>query len=165
MPGPTKVLLVEDNPADSDLIAEAFDREKIAVNLSVVRDGEEAMDYLLRKKQFSKACRPDLILLDLNLPRKDGRELLSELKDHPKLKVIPVVVLTTSESEDDIMVTYQLHANGYITKPRSLKEYTRIAHGIDDFWFEIAKLPPRSANGINGTTDINGTTGSNGTTR
>ncbi len=141
----TRVLLVEDNPADVDLISEAFEREKVGINLNVVRDGQEAMDYLLGA---NKHTRPDLILLDLNLPRKDGRELLAELKEHPKLKIIPVVILTTSESEEDILVTYKLHANGYVTKPRNFSEYGKVIQGIDKFWFDLAKLPPqRNGNG------------------
>lgn len=137
----TKVLLVEDNPADADLISEAFEQERVDINLSVVIDGQEAMDYLLGENKYQQPQRPDLILLDLNLPRKDGRELLAELKEHPKLKVIPVIILTTSESEEDIIATYKLHANGYVTKPRDFAEYGRVAQGIDKFWFDLARLP------------------------
>lgn len=142
MSNPANVLLVEDNPADADLVSEAFESENIPVKLDIVQDGQQAMEYLAKTLQGAANKRPDLILLDLNLPRKDGREVLAEIKSNPGLKAIPVVVLTTSDSEEDILATYNLHANGYVTKPGNFHQYNKVAHGIDDFWFRIARLPP-----------------------
>jgi len=142
---PIEILLVEDNPADVRLTTEALKEEKVLNNLNVVSDGVEAMAYLRSEGRYEKAVRPDLILLDLNLPKKDGREVLKEIKDDPSLKAIPIVVLTVSKSEEDIIKSYNLHANCYITKPVDLKQFIKVAKSIQDFWLTIVKLPPRNA--------------------
>jgi len=139
---PIEILLVEDNPADVRLTQEALKEEKLLMNLSVVCDGVEAMDFLQHKGQYGKAVRPDLILLDLNLPRKDGREVLKEIKNNDNLKAIPVVILTVSKAEEDICKTYNLHANCYITKPLDLNQFSKVVKSIKDFWLTIVKLPP-----------------------
>jgi two-component system, chemotaxis family, response regulator Rcp1 len=139
---PIEILLVEDNPADVRLTREALKEEKFYSNLSVVTDGVEAMTYLRREGQYAQAPRPDLILLDLNLPRKDGREVLEEVKSDPDLKVIPVVVLTMSKADEDIARSYRLHANCYVTKPVDLGQFLMVAKSIQDFWLTIVKLPP-----------------------
>ncbi|MCX6353427.1 MAG: response regulator [Candidatus Aureabacteria bacterium] len=141
---PIEILLVEDNPADVRLTTEALKEEKIYNNLYVVTDGVEAMAFLRREGNYANAVRPDLILLDLNLPKKDGREVLKEIKNDPRLKVIPVVVLTVSKAEEDILRSYSLHANCYITKPVDLTQFIRVAKGIQDFWLTIVKLPPKN---------------------
>lgn len=138
-----EILLVEDNPGDVRLTIEALKESKVCNNLNVVSDGMEAMAYLRREGQYANAPRPDLILLDLNLPGKDGREVLSEIKADEDLKCIPVVVLTTSAAEQDILRTYRLHANCYITKPVDLDQFIMIVQNIQDFWFSIVKLPSR----------------------
>ncbi len=138
---PVEVLLVEDNPGDIRLTVEALKEAKMINNLKVVRDGIEAMSYLRRQGDFTKVRRPDLILLDLNLPRKDGRQVLAEIKQDPNLKRIPVVILTTSAAEQDIIKTYNLHANCYITKPVELDQFIEIVKSIQDFWLSIVKLP------------------------
>lgn len=140
-PNPIEILLVEDNPADVRLTQEALREGKVKNNLSVARDGEEALAFLRR----DGATRPDLILLDLNLPRRDGREVLKEIKADPDLRRIPVVVLTTSEAEVDILKSYELHANCYITKPVDLEQFITVVKSIDDFWLTIVKLPPDKA--------------------
>lgn len=140
---PIEVLLVEDNPGDVRLTLEALKEGKVANNVHVARDGEEAMAFLRRQGRFSQAPRPDVILLDLNLPRKDGREVLAEIKQDPNLKRIPVVVLTTSEAEEDVLRTYELHANCYVTKPVDLDRFMTVVRLIEDFWLSIVKLPPR----------------------
>ena len=140
---PVEILLVEDNPADVRLTKEALKEEKIHNNLNVVKDGIEALAFLRKQAPFQKAVRPDLILLDLNLPRKDGREVLKEIKEDENLKCIPVVVLTVSEAESDILKTYNLHANCYITKPIDLSQFSRVVKSIQDFWLTIVKLPPK----------------------
>ncbi len=140
---PIEILLVEDNPADVRLTQEALKEEKIHNTLTVVNDGVEAMQYLRRQGKYAAAARPDLILLDLNLPRKDGREVLEEIKDDKDLKCIPVVVLTVSNAEADILKTYHLHANCYITKPLDLEQFSTVVKSIQDFWLSIVKLPPR----------------------
>jgi two-component system, chemotaxis family, response regulator Rcp1 len=139
--GPVEVLLVEDNPGDARLTTEALKEGRLRVNLSVVRDGVEALKFLRREDRFSGAPRPDLVLLDLNLPRKDGREVLSEMKDDSCLRDIPVVVLTTSSAEQDIARAYEMHANCYITKPVDMDEFIGVVRAIEDFWFTIVKLP------------------------
>lgn len=139
---PIEILLVEDSPADVRLTLEALKEEKIHNNLSVVSDGVEALAFLHREGKYSQSPRPDLILLDLNLPRKDGREVLAEIKNDDKLKSIPVVVLTISEAEGDILKSYSLHANCYITKPIDLNQFSRVVKSIQDFWLAIVKLPP-----------------------
>src|SRR5580693_3455888 len=136
-----EVLLVEDSPGDVRLTLEAFKDAKVHVNLNVASDGAEAMDFLNREGEHANAPRPDLILLDLNLPKKDGREVLEEIKESPTLKSIPVVVLTTSASEGDILRSYKLHANCYITKPVDLPGFLKVIRSIDNFWLSVVKLP------------------------
>jgi two-component system, chemotaxis family, response regulator Rcp1 len=138
---PIEVLLVEDSPGDVRLTLEAFKDAKVHVNLSVASDGAEAMAFLEHKGEHADAPRPDLILLDLNLPKKDGREVLEEIKEHPGLKSIPVVILTTSASEADILRSYRLHANCYITKPVGLEGFIKVVSSIDNFWLSVVKLP------------------------
>jgi chemotaxis family two-component system response regulator Rcp1 len=140
---PIEILLVEDNPGDVRLTIEALRENRVQINLYVARDGEEAMAFLNRTEPFEDAVRPDLILLDLNLPKKDGREVLEEIKCDPILRRIPVVVLTTSSAETDILKTYDLHANCFITKPVDLDQFLRVIKSIEDFWLAIVKLPPR----------------------
>jgi two-component system, chemotaxis family, response regulator Rcp1 len=139
---PVEILLVEDNPGDVRLTQETLKDFKALNNLSVVGDGVEAMAFLRHEGKYAKAPRPDLILLDLNLPRKDGREVLTEIKVDEQLKRIPVVVLTTSSAEQDILNTYDLHANCYITKPVDLDQFGAVVKSIEEFWFTIVKLPP-----------------------
>ena len=139
------VLLVDDDPGDVLLVREAFEDHKVGNLLSVVSDGVEAMEYVRGQGSYSQAVRPDLILLDLNLPRKSGIEVLEEIKSDPALSTIPVVVLTTSEAEEDIVRAYKLHANAYITKPVDFEQFTKIVHQIDDFFIGLVKLPPSAA--------------------
>ena len=138
---PIEVLLVEDSPADVRLTKEALKEEKLHVNLNVVNDGVEAMEFLRRGGKFAQAVRPDLILLDLNLPKKDGREVLKEIKGDEKLRSIPVVILTTSKAEEDILKSYNQYANCYITKPLDLSQFSTVVKSINDFWLTIVKLP------------------------
>jgi len=138
---PIEILLVEDNPGDARLTREALRDGKIYNNLYVVRDGVEAMSFLRKTGQYTRAPRPDLILLDLNLPRKDGHEVLAEVKTDENLRRIPVVILTTSQAEEDIIKTYNLHVNCYITKPVDLDQFVKIVKSIEDFWLTIVKLP------------------------
>jgi chemotaxis family two-component system response regulator Rcp1 len=140
---PVEILLVEDSPGDARLAREGLSECKIRNNLHVVDDGVKAMAFLRRQGEYAKAPRPDLILLDLNLPRKDGREVLREIKDDESLKVIPVVILTTSKAEEDIIKSYSLHANCYVTKPLGLQQFLDVVRSIEDFWFTIVRLPPR----------------------
>ena len=137
------ILLVEDNPGDVRLTKEALKDAKVLNQIYVAKDGVEAMEFLNKKGSFKEAPTPDMILLDLNLPRKDGREVLSEIKKDPKLKHIPVIVLTTSKADEDIIKTYNLHANAYITKPVDLNRFVEIIHALEEFWFTIVKLPPK----------------------
>ena len=139
---PIEILLVEDSPEDADLTREALEDAKVANNLSVVADGAAALAYLRREGEHREAPRPDLILLDLNLPKKHGREVLAEIKADEELKLIPVVVLTTSEAEQDIVRSYKLHANCYVTKPLDLDQFVTVVKSIEDFWLAIVKLPP-----------------------
>lgn len=139
---PVEILLVEDNPGDVNLTRIALADREINVNLSVVADGVEAMDFLNRQGRYGQAVHPDLILLDWNLPRKDGREVLVEIKANEQLQRIPVVVLTTSQAEEDILKAYDLHANCYITKPLDFNQFVHIIQSIEDFWFTIVQLPP-----------------------
>jgi two-component system, chemotaxis family, response regulator Rcp1 len=141
MTRPIQILLIEDNPGDVLLTKEALTEGKVANNLAVAIDGEEALAFLRREGKYEGAIRPDLILLDLNLPRKDGREVLAEIKDDPDLRRIPVVVLTTSNAEQDILKTYDLHANCYIRKPVDLQQFLQVIRAIDDFWLTIVRLP------------------------
>jgi CheY-like chemotaxis protein len=138
---PMEVLLVEDSPGDVRLTREAFKDAKVLINLHVASDGTEAMAFLKRDGGHTNAPRPDLILLDLNLPKKDGREVLQEIKQSPTLKSIPVVILTTSASDADILRSYLLHANCYITKPVDLKGFLNVVKSIDNFWLSVVKLP------------------------
>jgi chemotaxis family two-component system response regulator Rcp1 len=138
---PIDVLLVEDSPGDVRLTREAFKDAKVHINLHVALDGTEAMAFLRNEGEHANVPRPDLILLDLNLPKKDGREVLKEIKESPTLKSIPVVILTTSESEADILRSYQLHANCYITKPVGLDGFLKVVNSIDSFWLSVVKLP------------------------
>jgi chemotaxis family two-component system response regulator Rcp1 len=142
---PIEVLLVEDNPADVRLTQEAFKDAKVHINLRIAPDGEKAMAFLRREGEHTDVPLPDLILLDLNLPQKDGREVLKEIKENPKLKSIPVVILTTSESAEDILRSYQVQANCYITKPVNLDGFLKVVERIDSFWLSVVKLPPREA--------------------
>ncbi len=139
---PIEILLVEDNPGDVRLTTEAFKEAKVRNNINVVMDGVEAMAYLRREGEYAEAIRPDIILLDLNLPKKDGREVLAEIKVDEDLKRIPVVILTTSKAEEDVIRTYNLHANCYITKPVDLDQFMTVVKTIEDFWLSIVKLPP-----------------------
>ena len=142
-----EILLVEDNPGDVRLTQEAFKEGKLRNRLHVVRDGEEALAHLHRHGPYARAVRPDIILLDLNLPKKDGREVLAEIKEDPELKRIPVVVLTTSRAEQDILQAYDLHANCYITKPVDLEQFLRVVQAVEEFWLQIVKLPKEDWNG------------------
>lgn len=140
---PIEILLVEDSPADVRLTEEALKEEKLFVNLNVVTDGVEAMAYLRREGRYAGALRPDLILLDLNLPRKDGREVLKEIKSDEELRVIPVVVLTISRAEEDVAKSYHLQANCFITKPIDLNQFSKVVKTIQEFWLTIVRLPPK----------------------
>ncbi len=139
---PVEILLVEDNVGDVRLTKEALKEGKVLNNLSVVANGVEATDFLHRKGKYADSPRPDLILLDLNLPKKNGREVLGEIKQDPDLKRIPIVVLTISKSEEDIMKSYNLHANCYISKPVGLDKFIDVVKSVEDFWLTIVKLPP-----------------------
>ncbi len=144
IPGrPVEILLIEDNPADVRLTEENFEESKIHNNLHVVVDGVEAMAFLRREGNYVNAVRPDLILLDLNLPKKNGHEVLMEIKADNELKSIPVVILTVSKADEDILNAYNLHANCYITKPLDLEQFTKVVKSIEEFWFSIVKLPAR----------------------
>jgi CheY-like chemotaxis protein len=138
---PVEILLVEDNPGDVRLTREALREGKVRNNLYVVSDGVEALEFLRRQGQHTDAARPDLILLDLNLPRKDGREVLQDIKSDPALRHIPVVVLTSSQADQDIIRAYDLHANCYVTKPVDFEQFIHVVRTIENFWFSIVKLP------------------------
>ncbi|MEU6291843.1 response regulator [Streptomyces sp. NPDC015140] len=140
---PIDVLLVEDDPGDELMTREAFEDNKIGNTLHVVRDGEEALDFLYRRAGHAEAPRPDLILLDLNLPKYDGRQVLEKIKSDPELSDIPVVVLTTSAAEEDILRSYKLHANAYVTKPVDLDQFIAAVRQIDDFFVQVVRLPRR----------------------
>ena len=142
---PIDILMVEDNAGDARLAEEAFKESKMMNTLHRVKDGVEALAFVRRMDAFADAPRPDIILLDLNLPKKDGRQVLEELKNDPDLKTIPVVVLTTSEAEQDILKSYELHANCYITKPVDLDKFMGIVKRLEDFWLSIVKLPSPAA--------------------
>ncbi len=141
--GPIEILLVEDNPGDVRLTKEALKEGKVTNKINVVMDGMEAMAFLHREGKYASAPKPDLILLDLNLPKKNGREVLSEIKMDSRLKCIPVVVLTSSQAEKDIVMTYNLHANCYITKPVDFGQFIDVVKSIENFWFNVVKLPPK----------------------
>jgi len=140
---PVEILLVEDNPGDVELTREALEAAKIANRLHVVDDGADAVDFLFQRGRFAGTPRPDIILLDLNLPKKDGRQVLSEIKAEPDLSQIPVVVLTTSQAEADILRAYQLHANCYVTKPVDFGQFLHIISAIEEFWLTVVKLPKK----------------------
>ena len=140
---PIQILMVEDNPDDIELTVEALKDARVGNILSVVKDGEEALSYLHCRGKYQQAVRPDLILLDLNMPKKNGRDVLREIKNDPHLKRIPVVILTTSQAEEDILNTYDLHANCYITKPVDFNQFLKVVRSIEDFWLTVVKLPPR----------------------
>jgi two-component system response regulator len=144
---PIIVLLAEDNPADFQLTAEALKESKIRNQLFHVNDGVEVLEFLRKKDKYTDVPRPDVILMDLNMPRKDGRRALKEIKEDPDLKTIPVVILTVSDAEEDIVKSYNLHANCYVTKPMDLDEFSRVVRGIENFWFTIVKLPPNKEAG------------------
>lgn len=138
---PIDVLLVEDDPGDTLMIREAFEDNKVRNTLACVTDGVDAMRYLRRQDEFADAPRPDLVLLDLNLPRKDGREVLAEIKGDERLSTIPVVVLTTSQAEEDVLRSYRLHANAYVTKPVDFDRFIEVVRQIDEFFVTVVKLP------------------------
>jgi chemotaxis family two-component system response regulator Rcp1 len=139
---PVEILLVEDNPGDERLTREALKEGKVYSNLHWVKDGVEAMEFLRREGKYKDVPRPDIILLDLNLPKKDGREVLHDIKNDDALKRIPVVVLTTSKAEEDVLRTYNLHANCYVTKPVDLEKFIVVVKSIDVFWLTVVTLPP-----------------------
>jgi CheY-like chemotaxis protein len=139
---PVEILLVEDNPGDERLTREALKEGKVYSNLHWVKDGVEAMEFLRRQGKYQDVPRPDIILLDLNLPKKDGREVLQDIKNDDALKRIPVVVLTTSKAEEDVLRTYNLHANCYVTKPVDLEKFIVVVKSIDVFWLTVVTLPP-----------------------
>lgn len=140
---PIEILLVEDNPGDVRLTQEALREGKVRNHLHVAADGVEAMAFLRREGQHAQAPQPDLILLDLNLPKKGGREVLAEIKEDPDLRRIPVVILTVSKAEEDVLKSYNLHANCYITKPVNLDQFLEVVKSIEDFWLTVVLLPPR----------------------
>ena len=142
-----QILLVEDDPGDVELTRESLNDSKLLRSMHVVEDGVEAMAFLKREGKYSDAPRPDLILLDLNLPRKDGRAVLAEVKSDDSLKMIPIVILTTSTAEEDILKTYKLGANCYITKPVGLAQFTSVVKAIEQFWFTVVRLPTRGHDG------------------
>ena len=143
---PVEILLVEDNPGDRELAIEALRDSKVKNNLHIAEDGEEAIEFLKNSKKNPDYIMPDLILLDLNLPKKDGREVLEEIKADPELKSIPVVVLTTSRAEEDVLKSYNLHANCFISKPLDFNQFVEVIKSIEDFWLTIVKLPPNKEN-------------------
>lgn len=140
---PVEILLVEDNPGDVDLTLEALEEARLRNSVHVARDGVEAMEFLHRTGGHADAPRPDLVLLDLNMPRKDGREVLREMKEHPDLRRIPVVVLTTSEAEQDVLDAYDYSANAYIVKPVDFEQFFRTVRSLEDFWLTVVRLPSR----------------------
>jgi two-component system response regulator len=141
---PIEILLVEDSPSDTDLTVAALSAAKVANRLSVVEDGVQAMEFLRRQGVYAQAPRPDLILLDLNLPRKDGREVLAELKADNSLRAIPVVVLTTSQAEKDVLQAYTLQASCYVTKPVDFQQFLEVVKAVEGFWLTVVKLPPEA---------------------
>jgi CheY-like chemotaxis protein len=140
---PIDILLIEDNPGDVRLVVESLKDSKVRNSMSVVEDGEAAMSFLRRDGQYADAMRPDLILLDLNLPKKNGREVLAEFKADPDLKRIPVVVITSSSADEDVMAAYNNSANCYVTKPVDLKRFVKVVKTIEEFWLKTARLPPQ----------------------
>jgi CheY-like chemotaxis protein len=140
---PIEVLLVEDDPGDVLMTREAFEEHKVGNRLNVVSDGVDALAYLRKEEPYQGAVRPDLILLDLNLPKRDGREVLAEIKNDSSLRQIPVVVLTTSQADEDVLRSYQLHANAYVTKPVDFDRFVRVVKQIDEFFISVVRLPPK----------------------
>lgn len=140
---PIDILLVEDDPGDVLITKEALEHSKVTNSLSVVDDGEQALAFLRREGEYSDATRPDLILLDLNLPRRDGREVLAEVKNDPELRRIPIVVLTTSQAEEDILRSYDLHANAFVSKPVDFDRFVEVVRQVDEFFFTVVRLPDR----------------------
>jgi two-component system, chemotaxis family, response regulator Rcp1 len=138
-----EILVVDDNPGDLRLAKEALHKSVLKINVNVAADGVEAMSFMRRSGMYSQAPRPSLVLLDLNMPKKDGRQLLAEMKVDPELASIPVIVFTSSASEEDILNSYSLHANAYITKPLALEQFTSVIRRIEEFWLSTAQLPPR----------------------
>ncbi len=145
--GDIEVLLVEDNPADALLMEEVLKDDGMRFQLHIVTNGDEALDFLYRRGTHKEAMRPDLIMLDLNLPKRDGREVLADIKNDPALRNIPVLVITTSQSEEDVLKSYDLHANCYITKPVRLNQFLEMMKCIEQFWFNLVTLPPRNKRG------------------
>ncbi|MFZ1747478.1 MAG: response regulator [Nitrospirales bacterium] len=143
MQNPIEILLIEDNPADIRLTQEAFREARLQNTLHVVQDGVSAMAFIRQTAPFQQAPRPDLILLDLNLPKKDGREVLKESKSDPHIRTIPVVVLTTSDDEADVLRSYDLHANAYLVKPIDILQFIKMIQSLEDFWLSVVKLPPK----------------------
>ena len=143
LPLPVEVLLVEDDPGDVLMTTEALAESKVLNNLTVMSNGEEALRYLFREGEHAEAPRPDLVLLDLNLPRVDGREVLARVKAEPSLRSIPIVVLTTSEADEDVLRSYDLHANAYVTKPVDFEAFVKVVRSVDDFFISVVRLPPR----------------------
>lgn len=144
---PLEILLVDDDAGDVELTRESLSDSKLAINMSVAGDGVEAMEFLRREGKYSNAPRPDLILLDLNMPRKDGRQALAEIKADDSLRSIPIVVLTTSSAEEDIVKTYNLGANCYVTKPVGFDQFQKVVEAIEGFWFTVVKLPAKEQDG------------------
>lgn len=140
---PIEILLAEDNPGDVKLTRKGLDHGSIVNNLHVVSDGVEALEFLRQNGAYEDAVRPDLILLDLNMPRMGGREFLEEIHDEPSLRRIPVVVLTSSDAEEDVVQSYELNANAYLTKPVDFDGFVDVVQRIEDFWFEVVKMPPK----------------------
>lgn len=138
------ILIVEDNKGDARLIREIFNENKVFTSLHFVSDGVEAMNFLFAREKYKGFLKPDLIILDLNLPKKDGREVLAEIKSDPELKHIPVVIMTSSQAEEDIFRSYNLHANCYVTKPIDLSQFIKVIKSIENFWFSVVKLPLKS---------------------
>jgi two-component system, chemotaxis family, response regulator Rcp1 len=141
---PINILLVEDNPGDARLATEALRDSKISNNLTWVKNGVEAMEFLRKEGIYSNANKPDLVFLDLNMPKKDGREVLAEIKSDAELRSIPVVILTVSKAEQDIIKSYDLHANCYVTKPLDFEQFIQVVKSIEEFWFTIVRLPPNN---------------------
>lgn len=139
---PVEVLLAEDNPGDAKLTKKAFDQGNILNNLHIVEDGAEAMKFLRQEDEYEGKAKPDLVLLDLNMPKKDGWEVLEEINDDPELTRIPIIVLTSSEAEEDIVKSYELQANAYLTKPVEFQGFLDIVHGFEEFWLSVVKMPP-----------------------
>jgi CheY-like chemotaxis protein len=142
---PIEILLIEDNPADVRLTKEAFKEARVRNNIHVVQDGDSALAFVQQKAPYQDAPRPDLILLDLNLPKKDGREVLAEIKADPKIQLIPVVILTTSDDEEDVLRSYNLNANAYLVKPIDVMRFIKMVQSLSDFWLAFVKLPPNDS--------------------